>query len=105
MPVRELARRVAAVEALDAHAGPLAGQHALGERLPQRLRLVDLAAAENAAVAGRERLGDRRRGPQDVHDEPGRRLGGLGGSEGDVDAHGARDVTAPGYDPARCQNR
>ncbi len=48
------------------------------------------AAAEDAPVAGRERLRDRRGRPQDVDDDSERRRGVLGRREGDGDVHDHR---------------
>ena len=72
--LRELARRSAHVEALDHDRVPLAADDGLVAELgPERARLVDLAAAENALVPGGERLRDRRRRPDDVDHDPDRR--------------------------------
>ena len=66
---RDLARRVAEVEALDRLEPPLAGELRGPLGLRERARLVDLGAAEDAPVARRERLRHRRGGAQDVDDD------------------------------------
>ena len=80
-------RRVAEVEALDVLEPPLAGELRRPSRLRERARLVDLGAAENAPVARRERLADRRGRAEDVDDDPDRRGRQLTRREGDMDAH------------------
>ena len=65
----ELARRVAEVEALDVLEAPLAGELRRAFGLGERARVVDLRAAEDALVAGRERLAHRRGRAEDVDDD------------------------------------
>ena len=65
---RELARRVAVVEAVDPDVVPLTGER--DARARERPRIVDLADARDALVAARERLADRLGRPQDVDDDP-----------------------------------
>ena len=89
---RHLARRVAEVEAGDRLEPPLAGELRRALRLRELARLVDLGAAEDTRVAGRERLRHRRGRAQDVDDDPDRCRRPLVGSEGDVDEHAARLV-------------
>ena len=89
---RDLARRVAEVEPRDRLEPSLAGELRGALALRKLARLVDLGAAEHARVAGRERLRHRRRGAQDVHDDPDRRRRLFVRSEGDVDEHAARLV-------------
>ena len=89
---RHLARRVAEVEARDRLEPSLAGELRRALALCKLARLVDLGAAEDARVARRERLRHRRRGAQDVDDDPDRRRRPLARSEGDVDEHAARLV-------------
>ena len=88
-PGRELARRGADVEALDDDPVPLAADDRLVAELgAERLRLLDLAAAEHALVA-------RPRAPARSTRSPGSRrrrsrrgaASLLGGCEGDVDRH------------------
>jgi len=55
--------------------------------LGERARLVDLRAAEDAPIAGRERLGDRGSRAEDVHHDPDRRRRQLTRGEGNVDTH------------------
>ena len=83
----ELARRVAEVEALDVLEPPLARQLRRSLCLRERARVVDLRAAEDALVAGRERLAHRRGRAEDVDDDPDRRGRLLAGCEGDMYAH------------------
>src|SRR2546430_1874797 len=83
----ELARRVAEVEALEGLEPSLAGELRRSLTLRQRSCLVDLGAAEDAPVAGGERLADRGRGAEDVDDDPDRRGRRLAWSEGHMDAH------------------
>ena len=83
----ELARRVAEVEALDVLEPPLAGQLRRPFGLRERARLVHLGAAEDAPVAGCERLADRGGRAEDVDDDPDRSGRQLAGREGHVDAH------------------
>ena len=85
---RDLARRVAEVEPGDRFEAPLACQHRGAFGLGERARLVDLGAAEDAAVSGGERLRHRRRRAQDVDDDPDRRGGLLTRREGDMYEHG-----------------
>ena len=63
---------------------PFAAEERIRDPGPERPRLLDLRAAENAPVARRKRLRDRRGGAEHVDDdaEPGR--SGLLGGEGDV---------------------
>ena len=89
---RDLARRVAEVEALDVLEPPLARELRRALGLGERPRLVDLGAAEDAPVARGERLRHRRGRAEDVDDDPDRRGRLLSRSEGDVDAHPARLV-------------
>src|SRR5204863_8135268 len=93
-PVCELARRIAEVEALDLHAEPLARERSLPFSRRERARILDLARAEDLLVAARERLADRRCGPEDVDDDADRSGDLFGGREGDVDAHAARLAAA-----------
>src|SRR5207248_2956654 len=96
---RELARRRADVESVHHHALALAADdRVLTELRPQRARLVDLAAAEHALVPRRERLGNRRRRPYHVDDDPDVRRAFLGGCEGGVNTH-------PGYASCGCPHR
>src|SRR5262249_15708431 len=83
----ELARRVAEVDALDGLEPSLARQLGRAFALRERARLVHLRTAEDAPVAGGERLADRGGGTQNVHDDPDRCRRQLAGSEGNVDAH------------------
>jgi len=53
----------------------------------KRSRLVDLGAAQDALVAHRERLGDRRGGADDVDNDPDACRAFFGGCEGGVDSH------------------
>src|SRR5581483_8132535 len=73
----QLARRVAEVEALDVLEPPLAGQLGRPFALREFPRLVHLRAAEDAPVAGRECLADRRRRAEDVDDDPDRSRSAL----------------------------
>jgi hypothetical protein len=70
--VEELARRRADVEALDANGVPLAADERIRNLRTQTLRFLDLGATENAAIAGRKRLRDRRCRPQNVDDDRNR---------------------------------
>ena len=81
-------RRVAEVETGNVDALALAAEHGRGCLARERPRFLDLGAAENAPVAGGERLGDRRGGAKDVDDDRERCVYGLGGGEGDMDSHG-----------------
>ncbi len=83
----ELARRVTQIEPGDRDGVPLPGQHRVAEAVPELHRLLDLRAAEHPAIAGRERLGDRRGRPEDVDDDRRGRALGRSGREGDVHAH------------------
>jgi len=98
----------ASVEALDHLGLALAARDRLVAQLgAQPSGLVDLAAAENAAVAGREGLRDRGRRPHDVDDDSQRGRCRLGRRERDVDAHGATlQVSVPDTDtkPARLRH-
>ena len=76
------------------HGPPLASEHR-PVRARERPGLLDLGAAEDAPVAGRERLADRRGGPQDVDDDRDRGRDGLGRREGDPDAHADTLETCP----------
>ena len=60
--------------------------------LRERARLLDLRAAEHAAIPGRERLRHRRGRTQHVDDDADRRRRLLPRSEGDVHEHAARLV-------------
>ena len=83
----ELARRGADVEAFDPDRVPLAADDARRDLRAQRLCLLDLGHAEDALVAGGERLGDRRGGPQDVDHDPGRGRRRFVGCERNVNPH------------------
>src|SRR5262249_61728314 len=83
--LEELAGRRADVESLDADRLPLAPEERVGQRGAQRACLVDLGAAEDAFVPGRQRLRDRRGRPQDVDDDADCRRMGLARRESDVD--------------------
>ena len=67
---------------------PLAAGHSRVAQLrPERERVVDLGAAENALVAGRQGLRDRRSGAHHVDDDRERSGGRLRRRERDVTAH------------------
>ncbi len=84
---RELARRVAVVEALDADVMALARER--DARPGERACIVDLADAGDALVAAGEGLADDRGGPQDVDDDAHGRRDLLGRSKPDGDLHDA----------------
>src|SRR5450759_3082205 len=77
-----LARRVAEVEAGDGRALALTPEHGRAVLGGKRLRVLDIGAAENALVAGGQRLSDSRGGPQDVDDDREWRVNGLKRSKG-----------------------
>src|SRR5207248_362536 len=94
----ELARRVPEVEARDPDGAALTAEDGRTLRARERARLLDLGAAKDTAVAGGERLRDRRRRAKDVDDDPDLCPDRLKRREGDVDAHAA--TTLPPW--SRC---
>src|SRR5262249_52941215 len=91
----ELARRRPAADVLDPNGVALAAAQPFTEPRPHRPRLVELARAEDARIAGRERLRDRGCRPNHVDHDRHRRGNGLVRSEHDVDAHGRGYATSP----------
>jgi hypothetical protein len=87
LPGVELARRVAEVEAVDAHALALAGQNRPGSDLRRGgARIVDLGTADHLCVALSQRVERRRRGADGVDDDGDvARLERLAGRERRVD--------------------
>ena len=84
----ELARRGSDVEALHHDAVPLAPDDGLiAERGAELVGLVDLAAAEDPLVPGRERLDDRGARSDDVDDDADPRGGGVVWCERDMNRH------------------
>jgi membrane associated rhomboid family serine protease len=82
-----LAGGVSEVEPWDEDVRALASEHAVAELRTKRAGLVDLGGAEDAGVAGCQRLADRGRRANHVDDDSGRGPLRLGRSERDVNAH------------------
>src|SRR5262249_21343329 len=93
--LEELPRRGADVEPLDPGRVALAADDGVLQPPPQGLRFLDLAGAENALVAGRERLHDRGRCAEDVDHDPDFRGRRLIRCESDVDRH--RGYASPAW--------